>query len=126
MSSHLEWKEEEAEEVEEDTGEGPFPKPLSSKKAMGKTKRHGEESEEEEVTIATTRQPLKMTEIHGSRKEFIQHLNKTVATSLLRCWDNGASSVFLDGNEACQLGSIDSAIDRGISRCLDGVATFWE
>lgn len=69
-----------------------------------------------------------MTEIHGSRKEFIQHPNKTIVTSLLRCWDNGASGVLLDFNEACQLGSIawDSTIDRGISRCLNRVATLWE
>jgi len=47
---------------------------------------------------------------------------------LLRCWDGGASSLPLDGNEARQLGDIagDKSIDRGISRCLDGAATLWE
>ena len=52
VSSHLEWKEEEAEEVvEEDPGKGPSSKPPSLRKATEKTKRHGEESEEEGVTV---------------------------------------------------------------------------
>jgi len=36
--------------------------------------------------------------------------------------------LFLDSREACQLGSIakDSAIDRGISTCLNGAFTLWK
>ena len=70
VSSCLEWKKEKAEEEgEEDPGEGPSSEPPPLRKAKGKTKRHAEESDKEEVFI-TTRWPLKMTEIQGSRKEF--------------------------------------------------------
>ena len=86
-----------------------------------------EESDEEEISI-TVRRPLKMTEIQSSRKEFTRHPNGILVTWLLRCWDGGASSLSLDGNEARQLGDIarDKSIDRGISRCLNGAATFWD
>ena len=109
------------EEVEEDPGKGTSSEP---RKAKAKTKRHGEESNEEEISI-TVRRPLKMTEIQSSRKEFTRGPNETLVTWLLHCWDGGASSLSLDGNEACQLGDIarDKSIDRGISRCLDGAAT---
>ena len=128
MSSHLERKkEEDEEEVEEDPSEGPSSEPPSSGKAKGKTKRHAEESDEEEVSVIT-RRPLKMTEIQGSRKEFTRRPNETLVSWLVHCWDGGASSLSLDGNEAHQLGAIarDPAIDKGISRCLDGAATLWE
>ena len=66
-SSRLEQKKEEVEEeVEGDPGEGTSSEP---RKAKAKTKRHGEESDEEEISI-TVRRPLKMTEIQSSRKEF--------------------------------------------------------
>ena len=128
VSSRLERKrEEEEEEVEEDPGEGPSSEPPPSRKAKGKTKRRAEESDEEEVSI-TTRRPLKMTEIQGSRKEFTRHPNETLVSWLVRCWDSGAHSLSLDGNEARQLGAIarDPAIDRGISRCSDEAASLWE
>ena len=51
VSLCLERKEEEAEEVEEDPGEGPSPKPPPLRKAAEKNKRHGEESDEEGVTV---------------------------------------------------------------------------
>ena len=69
-----------------------------------------------------------MTEIQSSRKEFERRPNETLVTWSLRCWDSGASSLSLDGNEARQLGDIarDKSIDRGISRCSDGAATLWD
>ncbi|XP_048786416.1 uncharacterized protein LOC125686467 [Lagopus muta] len=69
-----------------------------------------------------------MTEIQGSRKEFTRRLNESLVSWLVRCWDSGAHSLSLDGNEARQLGAIarDPAIDRGISRCLDEAASLWE
>ena len=63
VSSCLEQKEEEVEEVEEGPGEGPCSKPPSQRKATEKRKRHGEESDEEGVTVTTIRCPLKATEI---------------------------------------------------------------
>ncbi|XP_072186313.1 uncharacterized protein [Excalfactoria chinensis] len=122
-SSRLERK----EEVEEDPGEGPSPKP--PKKATQKTNRHGEDSDDEgEVTISSTRKPMKITEIQGMRKEFTRVPGESVVTWLLRCWDSGAGSVSLSCNEARQLGNIsrNPSVDRGISRCLDGVATLWD
>ena len=112
------------EEVEEDPGEGTSSEP---RKAKAKTKRHEEDSDEEEISI-TVRRPLKMSEIISSRKEFERRPNETVVTWLLRCWDSGASSLSLDGNEARQLGDIagDKSIDRAISRCLDEAATLWD
>ncbi|XP_052549334.1 uncharacterized protein LOC128085658 [Tympanuchus pallidicinctus] len=69
-----------------------------------------------------------MTEIQGSRKEFTWRPNETLVSWLVRCWDSGAHSLSLDGNEARQLGAIarDPAIDRGISRCSDEAASLWE
>ena len=65
VSSRLERKKEEEaeEEVEEDPGERTSSEP---RKAKAKTKRHGGESDEEEISI-TVRRPLKMTEIQSSR-----------------------------------------------------------
>ena len=102
------------EEVEEGPGEGTSSEP---RKAKANTKRHEEDSDEEEISI-TVRQPLKMTEIQGSRKEFTRCTNETLVTWLLRCWDSGTSSLSLGGNKARQLGGIarDSSIDIRISR----------
>ena len=100
VSSRLERKKEEEDkverEVEEDPGEGTSSEP---RKAKAKTKRHEEESDEEGISI-TVHQPLKMTEIQSSRKEFTRRPNETLVTWLLRCWDGGASSLSLDGNKA--------------------------
>ncbi len=124
ISIEEEGEEVEEEVVEEDPGEGTSSEP---RKAKAKTKRHEEDSDEEEISI-TVRRPLKMSEILSSRKEFERRPNETVVTWLLRCWDSGASSLSLDGNEARQLGDIagDKSIDRAISRCLDEAATLWD
>ena len=87
VSSLLERLKEAEEEVEEGPGEGPSSEPPSSRKATGKIKRHGKESDEDRVSISTVRWPLKMTEIQGSRKELTRHPNKTrhLVASLLGC-----------------------------------------
>lgn len=92
VSSHLEWKEGEAEEeAAEDPGEGSGSAP---RKAKEKTKRHEEESDEEEISITVCRL-LKLTEIQGSRKEFTQRQNKGLLAWLIRCWDSGANSLYV-------------------------------
>ena len=63
MSLHLEQKDE-VEELEEYPGEGPSLKPSILRKATEKSKRQGEESKEQ-VTVTTTHQPPKITEIQG-------------------------------------------------------------
>ena len=116
VSSLLERLKEAEEEVEEGPGEGPSSEPPSSRKATGKIKRHGKESDEDGVSITTVRRPLKMTEIQGSRKELTWRSNKTLVTWLLRCWHGRASSLSPDGNEARQLGDIarEKSNGRGI------------
>ena len=82
--------------------------------------------EQDIVTIVD--RSLKMNEIRSLRKDFSRHPNEPIATWLLRCWDNGANSVWLDSREARQLGGIarDSAIDRGISTCQNQAFTLWK
>ncbi|XP_052561347.1 uncharacterized protein LOC128091953 isoform X3 [Tympanuchus pallidicinctus] len=129
VSSHVEQRGgEEVEEAEEDAEEGPSPTAPPSRAAAERAESRGEESEEEEFAVSAARPAREVTEFHGSREQFVRHPNEAVVTWLLRCWDSGASSVLLDGNGARQLGSIagDSAMDRGISRCLRGVTTLWE
>ena len=51
-------------------------------------------------------------------KDFSRHPGEHIATWLLRCWDNGASSLELEGKEAKQLGSLarDGGIDKAIGK----------
>ena len=79
----------------------------------------------EQDIVTINDRSLKMNEIRGLRKDFSRHPNELIVTWLLRCWDNGANSVWLDSREARQLGGIarDSAIDRGISTCQNQAFT---
>ena len=51
-------------------------------------------------------------------KDFSRHPGEHIVTWLLRCWDNGASSLELEGKEAKQLGSLarDGGIDKAIGK----------
>ncbi|KAK4830747.1 hypothetical protein QYF61_013197 [Mycteria americana] len=78
----------------------------------------GEEEEQFVDEMETTR-CLSLSELQHTRKDFSRRPVKHVVTRLLRCWDNGASSLELEGKEAKQLGSIsreggaDKAIGKG-------------
>ena len=52
------------------------------------------------------------------RKDFSHRPDKHIITWLLRCWDNGASSLELEGKEAKQLGSLSrkGGIDKAIGK----------
>ena len=52
------------------------------------------------------------------RKDFGHHPGEHTVTWLLKCWDNGASSLELEGKEAKQLGTLSSegGIDKVIGR----------
>jgi len=50
------------------------------------------------------------------RKDFSRHPGEHIVTWLLRCWDNGASSLESEGKEAKQLGSL--ARDGGINKAI--------
>ncbi|KAM9590502.1 uncharacterized protein ACIBXB_005762 [Morphnus guianensis] len=75
-----------------------------------------EQEEEAEPEIIT--RSLSLSELHDMRKDFSRHPGEHIVTWLLRCWDNGASSVELEGKEAKQLGSLsrEGGIDKAIGR----------
>jgi len=52
------------------------------------------------------------------RKDFSHHPGEHIVTWLLRCWDNGASSLELEGREAKELGFLarDGGIDKDIGK----------
>ncbi|KAK4807196.1 LOW QUALITY PROTEIN: hypothetical protein QYF61_024316 [Mycteria americana] len=52
------------------------------------------------------------------RKDFSHRPGEHVVTWLLRCWDNGASSLELEGKEAKELGSLsrEGGIDKAIGK----------
>jgi len=50
------------------------------------------------------------------QKDFSHHPGEHIVTWLLRCWENGASSLELEDKEAKQLGSL--ARDRGIDKAI--------
>ena len=87
----------------------------------------GREEESEEAAYSAagqelqnrTTQPLSMSKLRENQKDFAHQPGEGIAaTWLLRCWDNGAHSLELEGREAQQLGSIarDCGIDREIGR----------
>ena len=136
ISTQLEEKKEEERGPEEwlqdpqeaplSPGEGPSVRPRSPTPMRATRSPERVRGEQDIVTIVD--RSLKMNEIRSLRKDFSRHPNEPIATWLLRCWDNGANSVWLDSREARQLGGIarDSAIDRGISTCQNQAFTLWK
>jgi len=60
------------------------------------------------------------------RKDFSCHPGEHIVTWLLRCWDNGASSLKLEGKEGKQLGSLarEGGIDKAIGK-KERVLSLW-
>jgi len=81
-------------------------------------------SREIETEIIT--RSLSLGELRDMRKDFSRHPGEHIATWLLRCWDNGASSLELEGKEAKQLGSLarDGGIDKAIGK-KEQVLSLW-
>jgi len=81
-------------------------------------------SREIETEIIT--RSLSLGELRDMRKDFRRHPGEHIATWLLRCWDNGASSLELEGKEAKQLGSLarDGGIDKAIGK-KEQVLSLW-
>ncbi|GAB0182527.1 hypothetical protein GRJ2_000718000 [Grus japonensis] len=75
--------------------------------------REQEESEPEVITRS-----LSLSELRDMRKDFSHLPGEHIITWLLRCWDNGASSLELEGREAKQLGSLsrEGGIDKAIGK----------
>ncbi|KAK4813534.1 hypothetical protein QYF61_009577 [Mycteria americana] len=79
----------------------------------------GEEEEEEELVNETeTTRSLSLSELRDTRKDFSRCPGEHVVTWLLRRWDNGASSLELEGQEAKELGSLsrEGGIDKTIGK----------
>ncbi|KAK4815129.1 hypothetical protein QYF61_017404 [Mycteria americana] len=62
--------------------------------------------EEELINETVTTRSPSLSELRDMQKDFSCHPGKHIVTWLLRCWDNGASSLELEGKEAKQLGSL--------------------
>ncbi|PKU33849.1 ubiquitin carboxyl-terminal hydrolase 4 [Limosa lapponica baueri] len=75
-----------------------------------------EQEEETEPEIIT--RSLSLSELRDMRKDFSRLPGEYIVTWLLRCWDNGASSLELEGREPRQLGSLsrEGGIDKAIGK----------
>ncbi|GAB0206633.1 hypothetical protein GRJ2_003128900 [Grus japonensis] len=75
-------------------------------------------SQEEEPEPEVITRSLSLSELQDMRKDFSHHPGEHIITWLLRCWDNGASSLELEGREAKQLGSLskEEGIDKAIGK----------
>jgi len=69
---------------------------------------------------------LSLRELRDMWKDFSCHPSEHIVTWLLRCWDNGASSLELEGKKAKQLGSLarDGGIDKAIGK-KEQVLSLW-
>ena len=77
-----------------------------------------EEEEAELINEAVTTQSLSPSELRDMRKDFSHRPGEHIITWLLRCWDNRAGSLELEGKEAKQLGSLsrEGGIDKAIGK----------
>ncbi|GAB0206814.1 ubiquitin carboxyl-terminal hydrolase 4 [Grus japonensis] len=75
-----------------------------------------EQEEEPEPEVIT--RSLSLSELRDMRKDFSRLPGEHIITWLLRCWDNGASGLELEGREAKQLGSLskEGGIDKAIGK----------
>ncbi|GAB0205734.1 ubiquitin carboxyl-terminal hydrolase 4 [Grus japonensis] len=75
-----------------------------------------EQEEEPEPEVIT--RSLSLSELRDMRKDFSRLPGEHIITWLLHCWDNGASSLELEGREAKQLGSLsrEGGIDKAIGK----------
>ncbi|GAB0207306.1 hypothetical protein GRJ2_003196200 [Grus japonensis] len=75
----------------------------------GPSREQEEETEPEVITRS-----LSLRELRDMQKDFSRLPGEHIITWLLRCWDNGASSLELEGREAKQLGSLsrEGGIDK--------------
>ncbi|XP_062465251.1 E3 ubiquitin-protein ligase AMFR isoform X1 [Pezoporus occidentalis] len=112
------WEQKLAHLVGEEVGGTGSSKAEPSQEEEEEEEEETEKEEEEETELmneAVTTQSLYLSEL---RKDFRRHPGEHILTWLLRCWDNGASSVKLEGREARRLGSLSrkGGIDKSIGR----------
>ncbi|GAB0209275.1 hypothetical protein GRJ2_003393200 [Grus japonensis] len=75
-----------------------------------------EQEEEPEPEVIT--RSLSLSELRDMRKDFSCLPGEHIITWLLCCWDNGASTLELEGREAKQLGSLsrEGGVDKAIGK----------
>ncbi|GAB0203775.1 hypothetical protein GRJ2_002843100 [Grus japonensis] len=75
-------------------------------------------SQEEEPEPEVITRSLSLSELRDMRKDFSCLPGEHIITWLLHCWDNGASSLELEGRETKQLGSLsrEGDIDKAIGK----------
>ncbi|GAB0208869.1 hypothetical protein GRJ2_003352600 [Grus japonensis] len=80
---------------------------------LGPSREQEEEPEPEVITRS-----LCLSELRDMRKDFSRLPGEHIITWLLRCWDNRASGLELEGREAKQLGSLskEGGIDKAIGK----------
>ncbi|KAM6376437.1 uncharacterized protein FN964_002095 [Alca torda] len=76
------------------------------------------QGQEEEADPEIITRSLSLSELRDMRKDFSRLSGEHIVTWLLRCRDNGASSLELEGREARQLGSLsrEGGIDKAIGK----------
>ena len=100
----------------------PVQKKKYSKKTARLAKDEGEpgssREQEEEAEPEIITRSLSPSELRDMRKDFSRHPGEHIITWLLRCWDNGAGSLELEGREAKQLASLsrEGGIDKVIGK----------
>ncbi|PKU35260.1 hypothetical protein llap_14435 [Limosa lapponica baueri] len=92
---------------DEDAGEGP------SKDDKGKAPAPAKEEESDTEIIIKS---FSMKDLRNIRKDFSHNDGQTLVSWLLRCWDNGAGCMELDGAEARHLGNLSK--EAGIDKAL--------
>jgi len=87
--------------------------PMRADNEPGPSQEQEKEAEPEIITRS-----LSLSELRDMRKDFSYHPGENFVTWLLRCWDNRASILELEGKEAKQLGSLarDGGIDKAIGK----------
>jgi len=104
--------------------------PVKLKKVAKRADRSGRDDDEpgslREIETEIITRSLSLGELRDMRKDFSRHPGEHIATWLLWCWDNGASSLELEGKETKQLGSLarDGNIDKTIGK-KEQVLSLW-
>jgi len=92
--------------------------PVKLKKDVKRGRDDNEPGSSREIETEIITWSLSLGKLHDMRKDFSHHPGEHIATWLLRCWDNGASSLELEGKQAKQLGTLarDGGIDKAIGK----------
>jgi len=104
--------------------------PVKLKKEEKKSDRSGKDNKEpgssREIETEIITPSLSLSELRDMQKDFSRHPGEHIVTWLLRCWDNGVSSLELEGKEVKQLGSLagDGGIDKTIGK-TEQVLNLW-